>query len=124
MPNLTWLEFVETSIFTKRFGALGLHDSLSQLQSDLVEDPTRWPVIRGLHGARKGRVGDKRGSRGKSGSYRYLYLYLSHINRVYLLFVFEKTEQDNLSEEQRRAVAKLCDVLRRECETWSPEPEN
>jgi len=43
-PNLTWLEFVETSIFTKRFAALGLHDSLLQLQSDLVEDPTRWPL--------------------------------------------------------------------------------
>lgn len=124
MPNLTWLEFVETSIFTKRFGACGLHDSLLQLQSDLVEDPTRWPVIGGLRGARKGRVGDKRGGKGKSGSYRYIYLYLSHINRVYLLFVFEKNEQDNLSEEQRRVIAKLCEILRRECEPWPPKMAN
>lgn len=95
MPNLTWLEFVETSIFTKRFGALGLHDRLLKLQSDLVENPTRWPVIAGLRGARKGRIGDQRSRKGKSGSHRYIYLYLSHINRVYLLFVFEKNEQAN-----------------------------
>ena len=118
MPNLTWLEFVETSIFTKRFGALGLHDCLLDLQSELVENPTRWPVIAGLKGARKGRVGDKRRSQGKSGSYRYIYLYFSHINRVYLLFVFEKDEQDNLSEEQRRAIARLRETLGKECETW------
>jgi|SRR5690242_13532708 hypothetical protein len=124
MPNLTWLEFVETSIFTKRFGALGLHDSLAQLQVDLVESPTRWPVIAGLGGARKGRVGDERGRRGKSGSYRYIYLYLSHISRVYLLFVFEKQEQDNLSNEQSRSIAKLCEILRKECEPWPPKLRN
>jgi len=124
MPNLTWLEFVETSIFTKRFGALRLHDSLLELQSDLVEDPTRWPVIAGLRGARKGRIGDKQSSKGKRGSYRYVYLYLHHISRVYLLFVFEKNEQDNLSEEQRRVIAKLCEILRRECETWPPKLAN
>lgn len=124
MPNLTWLEFIETSIFTKRFGVLGLHDSLAQLQSDLVENPTRWPIIAGLSGARKGRVGDNRRSKGKSGSYRYIYLYLSHIGRVYLLFVFEKNERDNLSEEQRRVIAKLCEILRKECETWPPKLRN
>ena len=122
MPNLTWLEFVETSIFTRRFGAFGLHESLLQLQSDLVEDPTRWPVIRGLHGARKGRVGDEQGSKGKSGSYRFIYLYLAHMNRVYLLFVFEKGEQDNLSAEQKRTIATLCERLRKECVTWLRKP--
>ena len=60
MPILTWLEFVETSVFTKRFGGLGLHDSLAELQSDLVAAPDRWPVIPGLKGARKGRLGDRK----------------------------------------------------------------
>lgn len=124
MPNLTWLEFVETSIFTKRFGALGLHDSLLELQSELVENPTRWPVIAGLSGARKGRVRDKQDRRGKRGSYRYIYLYLSQLNRVYLLFVFEKNEQDNLSGEQRRVIARLSEILRKECETWPPKLAN
>jgi hypothetical protein len=81
-------------------------------------------VIAGLSGARKGRVGDKQDGKGKRGSYRYIYLYLSHRSRVYLLFVFEKGEQDNLSEPQKKTVAKLCEKLRKECERWPPKLAN
>lgn len=116
MPDLTWLEFVETSIFTKRFGNVGLHDRLVELQADLLESPTRWPVIAGLKGARKGRLNDKRYGKGRSGSFRYIYLYLPHVSRIYLLFVFEKNERENLSKEQQELIADLCVAIRRECE--------
>ena len=115
MPDLTWFEFVETSIFTKRFGNVGLHDSLVELQADLLESPTRWPVIAGLKGARKGRLSDRSHRRGRRGSFRYIYLYLPHVSRIYLLFVFEKNELDNLSKEQQEVIADLCVAIRREC---------
>src|ERR1051326_8945027 len=51
-------------------------------------------------------------------------LWLKYRSRVYLLFVFEKGEQDNLSEPQKKTVAKLCEKLRKECERWPPKLAN
>ena len=50
--------FVETPIFTKRITVLASSQTLETIQAELVEDPERWPMVKGLHGARKGRVAD------------------------------------------------------------------
>ncbi len=62
-------------------------------------------MIKGTGGARKGRVGDPQDSRGKSGSFRYIYLYLEHRGRIFLLLFFSKNQQANLSPEQVKQVA-------------------
>lgn len=111
-PN--WVEFVETRLFTRRLTNFGSREILQAIQSDLIEDPVRWPVIRGTHGARKGRIADPKGSHGKSGSYRYLYLFLPHVQRIYLLFIFGKDEQSNLSPAQVKKIAQFCDEIREE----------
>ena len=94
--------------------SIGSRELLGAIQSELLENPTRWPVIRGTHGARKGRIADPTSGRGKSGSYRYLYLFLPHVERIYLLFLFDKKEQDNLSPEQVKRIAGWCDQIREE----------
>lgn len=109
-----YYSFVETSIFTKRLEELASFDTLAAIQADLVTDPERWPVIPGTHGARKGRIADPKAKRGKSGSFRYLYLYLEHRGRVYLLFLFAKSEQENLSPGQTKIVAELVNAIKRE----------
>jgi len=53
-----WFEFVETKAFTKRLVDFGSREVLLAIQADLIENPIRWPVIRGTHGTRKGRVSD------------------------------------------------------------------
>ena len=106
--------FVETPIFTKRITELASLETLEVIQSELVEDPERWPVLKGLHGARKGRVADPRSPKGKSGSFRYIYLYLPHAGRIHLLFLFAKDEQSTLTPKQTKAFGKVIARIKEE----------
>ena len=110
----TWIEFVESSLFTASLRQFLGDRVLESIQNELVQDPMRWPVIRGTNGARKGRVADPRSGRGKSGGFRYLYVYFPNRGRIHLLFMFAKNEQANLSAEQKKVIARMIDVVRRE----------
>jgi mRNA-degrading endonuclease RelE of RelBE toxin-antitoxin system len=101
-----WFEFVESKTFSKQ--ALELSGQiLANIQSDLVQNPERGDIVKGTHGVRKARVADPASTRGKSGSYRYLYLYLEHAGRIHLLYLFSKGEQADLSPEQKRIIGSL-----------------
>ena len=108
-----WFEFVESKVFSKQVAGLPA-EILANIQHDLVQDPERGDVVKETHGVRKARVADPGSSRGKSGSYRYLYLYLAHAGRVHLLYLFSKGEQDDLSPEQTRIIGELSKQIRRE----------
>ncbi|HEU4714185.1 MAG TPA: hypothetical protein VFS76_21645 [Pyrinomonadaceae bacterium] len=81
--DAVWFEFVESKIFSKQLRTVAA-EVLTGIQSDLVQNPERGDVVKGTHGVRKARVADPGSSRGKSGSYRYLYLYLEHAGRIHL----------------------------------------
>jgi hypothetical protein len=85
--------FIELPVFMRQFEALASFETLYAIQADLLADPEGWPVIKGTGGARKGRVADPKDSRGKSGSFRYIYLYLGHRGRIFLLLFFSKNEE-------------------------------
>jgi hypothetical protein len=105
-----------TPVFTRRLTELASFVTLAAIQADLLVNPERWPVGRGTHGARKGRVADPLSGRGKSGSFRYLYLYLERRGRIYLLFLFGKSEQANLSPAQTKVIAGLVDEIKEEAD--------
>lgn len=67
----------------------------------------RWIRIEGTSGARKARIGERRQNRGKSGGFRYIYLYLETSGIVYLMFIFAKNEQKNLTDSQKKELAKI-----------------
>ena len=104
--------FIETPVFMRQLETLASFETLYAIQSDLLEDPGRWPVIKGTGGARKGRVADPKDSRGKSGSFRYIYLYLEHSRRIFLLLLFSKNEQANLSAYQVKQVAAVVEKIK------------
>jgi hypothetical protein len=87
---------------------------LQNIQSDLVQNPERGDIVKGTHGVRKARVADPDSPRGKSGSYRYLYLYLEHADRIHLLYLFSKGEQADLSPDQKRIMAAFSQEIRKE----------
>ena len=87
------------------------------IQSDLLQHPERGDIVKGTHGVRKARVADPGSSRGKSGSYRYLYLYLEHAGRIHLLYLFSKGDQADLSPDQTRIIGELSQEIRRERES-------
>lgn len=108
-----WFAFIESKVFSKQVSELGV-EVLARIQSDLVQNPERGAVVKGAHGVRKARVADPASSRGKSGSYRYLYLYLEHGGRIHLLYLFSKGEQADLTAEQKRIIGALSQEIRKE----------
>ena len=113
----TLYTFYETSVFTEDLNDFLGEDGLELLfaiQSDLVADPERWPIIKGLGGARKGRIADPASDKGKSGSYRYIYLYLEHRGQIFLLFLFAKSDQANLDVAQTKRLAKIVEQIKKD----------
>ena len=111
--DTVWFEFVESKVFYRRVRELpaGL---LSAIQADLIGNPERGDLVEGTGGARKARVADPAGGRGKSGSYRYLYLYLPHAGRIHLLYLYAKGEQADLSPAQKKVVREIIGLIKRE----------
>jgi len=60
---------------------------------------------------RKARVENPMRGKGKRGGFRYMYYFLERDEEIYLMFLFDKDEQEDLNESQkaalRRAVAAL-----------------
>jgi hypothetical protein len=81
--------------------------------SYLAAHPKSGDLIEGTGGIRKLRWG--RGGRGKSGGVRVIFYYHSELMPLYLLTLFAKNEQDNLSKAERNDLAKLVDIL---VEAW------
>jgi hypothetical protein len=113
VSSSVWFEFVESTIFSKRIGFLGA-ELLARIQADLVQNPRRGAIVKGTHGVRKARVADPTSTRGKSGSYRYLYLFLEHAGRIHLLYLFSKGEQADLSPQQKQIIGALSQEIRKE----------
>ena len=68
----------------------------------------------GLGGIRKARVADPSRGKGKRGGFRYLYFYMQFRDRVYLLYLFSKDEQGDLSAAQRKLLFESLAALKRE----------
>jgi hypothetical protein len=75
----------------------------------LAAHPRAGDVMEGTGGIRKLRWG--RGNRGKSGGVRVIYYYHDERLPLFLLTVFGKNEQANLTKAERNSLAKLVDVL-------------
>lgn len=106
-------EFIESKAFSKQINQSG-SEILVRIQADLVQNPERGAIVKGTHGVRKARVANPASHRGKSGSYRYLYLYLEHAGRLHLLYLFSKGEQADLSSAQKQIIAALSQEIRKE----------
>jgi hypothetical protein len=102
--------FIESRVFSRRLLALGKEGSaevLSAIQSDLLGNPERGRVVKGLGGIRKARAADPGRGKGKRGGFRYLYLYFESDQEIYLLYLFDKDEQEDLNPEQRKILRDL-----------------
>ncbi len=76
----------------------------------LAAQPKAGDLVQGTGGVRKLCWG--RGGRGKSGGVRIIYYYHSEAMPLYLLTVFGKNEQANLSRAERNDLAKLVAILK------------
>ena len=65
-----------------------------------------------MAGVRKARAADPARKKGKRGGFRYLYYYIEQDGQIYLLMIFTKDEQDDLTKDQKKTLAKLIQELR------------
>ena len=102
--------FVETPLFTHRWYELGFTDEdLLELQKEILQNPDIGDLIVGTGGIRKMRFAFK--NRGKSGSVRVCYIDFIVDRTVHLITVYAKTEQDNLTDFQKKELKKLVKAL-------------
>ena len=77
---------------------------LSAIQQELLERPDRNVMVSGLGGVRKARTVNPGRGKGNRGGYRYLYLYFERRRHIYLLFLLDKNEQEDASDQQRKQI--------------------
>ena len=106
--------FIETSVFTEWLPEYLTDDVYSDLQHALMADPQKGDVIKGSGGLRKVRVGDPKRGKGKRGGARVIYLYVAEVRWFYMLDIYGKDAQDDLSNDQKKFLSGLSDQLRAE----------
>ena len=97
--------FVETPVFTDLVRRHLDDDDYRALQTSLMLRPEQGPVIAGSGGLRKLRWGSV--GRGKRGGLRVIYFWDRSSARFYMLFMYRKNEQGDLTAAQTRLLARL-----------------
>lgn len=109
-------EFIESREFTEWVSHFLPDLAYSQLQQELMDNPEKGTVIPGCGGLRKVRTADPKRGKGKRSGARVIYLHIPEAKWFYLLDIYDKDEQDDLSPAQKRELSKLAAALKREAE--------
>ena len=99
------MRFVETHVFTELVCKSLDDDPYRALQIALLLRPEQGAVIRGSSGLRKIRWGAKGG--GKRGGFRIIYYWHKLSGTFYMLFLYRKNEQGDLTAAQTRTLARV-----------------
>jgi hypothetical protein len=97
------VEFVETEIFTRRIAEMLSDQDYSALQRFLIKRPEAGDLIPGGRGLRKLRWSLRK--KGKSGGLRVIYYLYLKDHRIYMIYPYKKSEQEDLTPEQLRNLA-------------------
>jgi len=98
------MRFIETPIFTREISAFFSDEEYRSLQLALLFRPEQGAVIPGSGGLRKLRWGFR--GKGKRGGCRIIY-YWDKQEIIYMLFVYPKSKQEDLTPAQVKLLAKL-----------------
>lgn len=97
--------FVMTQDFDEEWKKLGLTDEeLTRLQKELAKDPNAGDMIQGTHGCRKYRIPME--GRGKRGGGRVIYIDFIRFEKIYLITVYAKNEQENITKQECENIKK------------------
>lgn len=102
--------FIQTHEFVRNWERLGLEDQdLRRLELEILRNPKIGKVISGTGGLRKLRFAHD--NKGKRGSVRVFYVDLAEKETVYLITLYSKSEQDNLTHAERNEICKMIKML-------------
>ena len=97
--------FIETPIFTKLVTDLIPDEEYRKIQLALVLRPEAGKIIPGSGGLRKIRWKSVGG--GKRGGLRLIYFWDVPQNRIYMLLIYKKSKQDDLTQNQLKLLRHL-----------------
>lgn len=97
--------FIETPVFTALLPNYLSDENYSALQQALLMRPDAGQVIRGSRGLRKLRWRTEHG--GKRGGLRVIYYWYVEGEAAYMLFIYRKNEQEDLTQKQIKVLSKL-----------------
>jgi RelE toxin of RelE / RelB toxin-antitoxin system len=104
------MRVVRLKPYVRAMARMGLDETaMRRIELDLVAAPEAHPMIKGLRGVRKARFALL--GRGKSGGGRVIY-YFAVGSAIYMMTAYPKSERDDLSAEQRKAILAVIDSLK------------
>lgn len=102
--------FIETPVFTRRLRELLDDDTYAAFQADLMKNPDAGDLIEGTGGIRRVRVASS--GRGKRGGSRVIYYHFVADAQIALLLIYPKSEQGDLSADERAALKRIVEKWR------------
>ena len=108
-------QIVQINFFSKNLATLLkqrrlLPEDFEIFKRDLLQNSQRGDLISGTGGVRKTRL--KSSSRGKSGGFRVCYFDDQKNNILFLLFIYPKNEQENITPSEKQILKNLTAVLK------------
>lgn len=97
--------FIETSVFTRHLEKLMADNEYRLLQKELATNPDKGDLIRNSGGIRKLRWAAA--GRGKRGGLRIIYYWAVTAHQIYMLYVYPKSKQENLTPAQLSALRRI-----------------
>ena len=97
--------FIETSIFTRLVCQLMEDEQYRELQAVLMENPQAGAVIQGSGGLRKIRW--RLTGQGKRGGVRVIYYGATRRNEIFMLYIYSKNVQSDLTRDQLRQLRQV-----------------
>lgn len=98
-------EIVETNPYLRAAKIAKVSDNeMARIVDYIAENPDIGEIMVGSGGCRKVRFARK--GKGKSGGYRIITYYSDVDSPVFLLWIFAKNKQENLSDSQIRGLSK------------------
>ena len=101
MDDTINITIVETRAFTRKVTVLLSEEEYAALQIFLRAQPDAGDVIQRTGGARKVRW--KKKGKGKRGGFRVIYFYHDANNMLWMLDMYEKSDQEDLSENDKKS---------------------
>ncbi|WP_151703084.1 type II toxin-antitoxin system RelE/ParE family toxin [Nitrincola alkalilacustris] len=104
------ITFIELAGFSKRRKELLSDDNFRQMQEALIVNPEAGSRLEGTGGFRKLRWALP--GKGKSSGVRVIYYNLTpSTGRLFLALIYQKNEQDNLTDSQKAQLKAITDKL-------------
>jgi mRNA-degrading endonuclease RelE of RelBE toxin-antitoxin system len=108
--------FVQTKIFSDDLDALIAENKLlgtdyEELEKLLSSNPDLGALIKGTGGLRKIRL--KSSSKGKRGGFRVCYFDFPENEQLFLIVIYGKNEQENISQKDKEIFKKLIEKIKK-----------